>query len=50
MIAIKKIPTSPDLTFDVMVCGDEDAPLVLLLHGFADRSLCGVVRLELSLF
>ena len=36
MIAIKKIPTSPDLTFDVMVCGDEDAPLVLLLHGFAE--------------
>jgi pimeloyl-ACP methyl ester carboxylesterase len=36
MIAFKKITTSPDLTFDVMVCGAEDAPLVLLLHGFAE--------------
>ena len=35
MIAFKKIITSPDLTFDVMVCGAEDTPLVLLLHGFA---------------
>jgi pimeloyl-ACP methyl ester carboxylesterase len=36
MITLKKITTSPDLTFDVMVCGAEDAPLVLLLHGFAE--------------
>ena len=31
--------TSPDLTFDVMVCGAADAPLVLLLHGFAESFL-----------
>jgi pimeloyl-ACP methyl ester carboxylesterase len=36
MITFKKIATSPDLTFDVMTCGPEDAPLVLLLHGFAE--------------
>jgi pimeloyl-ACP methyl ester carboxylesterase len=36
MITLKKITTSPDLTFDVMACGDEDAPPVLLLHGFAE--------------
>jgi pimeloyl-ACP methyl ester carboxylesterase len=36
MISFKKVTTSPDLTFDVMVCGAEDAPLVLLLHGFAE--------------
>jgi pimeloyl-ACP methyl ester carboxylesterase len=39
MITFKKIATSPDLTFDVMVCGAEDAPLVLLLHGFAESFL-----------
>jgi pimeloyl-ACP methyl ester carboxylesterase len=31
-----KITTAPDLTFDVMISGAEDAPLVLLLHGFAE--------------
>ena len=36
MITLKKITMSPDLTFDVMVCGAEDAPVVLLLHGFAE--------------
>jgi pimeloyl-ACP methyl ester carboxylesterase len=36
MITFKKITTTPDLTFDVMICGAEDAPLVLLLHGFAE--------------
>jgi pimeloyl-ACP methyl ester carboxylesterase len=36
MITFKKITTFPDLTFDVMTCGAEDAPLVLLLHGFAE--------------
>jgi pimeloyl-ACP methyl ester carboxylesterase len=36
MITLEKINTSPDLTFDVMVCGAEDAPVVLLLHGFAE--------------
>jgi pimeloyl-ACP methyl ester carboxylesterase len=36
MIELKKIATAPDLTFDVMICGVEDGPLVLLLHGFAE--------------
>jgi pimeloyl-ACP methyl ester carboxylesterase len=36
MITCKKITKSPDLTFDVMICGAEDGPLVLLLHGFAE--------------
>ncbi len=36
MIEIKKITTAPGLTFDVMICGAEDGPLVLLLHGFAE--------------
>jgi pimeloyl-ACP methyl ester carboxylesterase len=33
---LNKITTSPDLTFDVMIGGTEDGPLVLLLHGFAE--------------
>jgi pimeloyl-ACP methyl ester carboxylesterase len=36
MITFKKIITSANLTFDVMICGSEDGPLVLLLHGFAE--------------
>jgi pimeloyl-ACP methyl ester carboxylesterase len=36
MITFKKITTAPDLTFDVMIGGAEDGPLVLLLHGFAE--------------
>jgi pimeloyl-ACP methyl ester carboxylesterase len=36
MITLRKITTSPDLTFDAMICGAEDGPLVLLLHGFAE--------------
>jgi pimeloyl-ACP methyl ester carboxylesterase len=36
MIHRKKISTAPNFTFDVMICGADDAPLVLLLHGFAE--------------
>jgi pimeloyl-ACP methyl ester carboxylesterase len=36
MTGLKKITTTAGLTFDVMVGGAEDAPLVLLLHGFAE--------------
>src|SRR5262245_16551383 len=32
----KKITTAPGLTFDVLTAGAADAPLVLLLHGFAE--------------
>src|SRR3984893_10761699 len=36
MIELKKTTAVPGLVFDVMVAGAEDAPLVLLLHGFAE--------------
>jgi pimeloyl-ACP methyl ester carboxylesterase len=36
MIELKKIATAPDLIFDVMTSGTLGAPLVLLLHGFAE--------------
>jgi pimeloyl-ACP methyl ester carboxylesterase len=36
MIEGKKIETGPGLVFDALVDGPEDAPLVLLLHGFAE--------------
>lgn len=36
MIHLNKITTARNLTFDVMSCGPEGAPLVLLLHGFAE--------------
>ena len=36
MIDLKQVATAPDLTFDVMVAGAEDGPLVLMLHGFAE--------------
>jgi pimeloyl-ACP methyl ester carboxylesterase len=35
-MALVKISAVPGLTFDVLVDGPEDAPLVLLLHGFAE--------------
>ncbi len=34
MITTRKIETSPGMVFDASVSGAEDAPLVLLLHGF----------------
>jgi pimeloyl-ACP methyl ester carboxylesterase len=36
MIDLKNMTIAPDLTFDVMIDGAEDRPLVLLLHGFAE--------------
>jgi pimeloyl-ACP methyl ester carboxylesterase len=36
MIEFKKVAEVPGLIFAVMVAGAEDAPLVLLLHGFAE--------------
>src|SRR5436309_6579828 len=36
MPSLSKITTSPALTFDALVAGRPDAPLVLLLHGFAE--------------
>jgi pimeloyl-ACP methyl ester carboxylesterase len=34
MIDTRRIETAPGLVFDVSVGGAEDAPLVLMLHGF----------------
>jgi pimeloyl-ACP methyl ester carboxylesterase len=40
MPALQKITIAPELTFDVLVAGDDGAPLVLLLHGFAESMHC----------
>jgi pimeloyl-ACP methyl ester carboxylesterase len=40
MPALQKIPIAPELTFDVLAAGDDGAPLVLLLHGFAESMHC----------
>src|SRR3954452_12680796 len=37
---IEKITTSPRLAFDALVAGATAAPLVLLLHGFAESMHC----------
>src|SRR5881628_567760 len=40
MPALEKITISPGLTFDALVSGEPGAPLVLLLHGFAESMHC----------
>jgi pimeloyl-ACP methyl ester carboxylesterase len=40
MIQFEQITIAPDLTFDALVAGDAGAPLVLLLHGFAESMHC----------
>src|SRR5262249_5655785 len=40
MPSLARIPTSCDLTFDALVAGEDGAPLVLLLHGFAESMHC----------
>ena len=40
MLTLCTIATSPSLTFDALVGGETDAPLVLLLHGFAESMHC----------
>jgi pimeloyl-ACP methyl ester carboxylesterase len=40
MSSITQIAISPTLTFDALTAGDESAPLVLLLHGFAESMQC----------
>jgi pimeloyl-ACP methyl ester carboxylesterase len=37
---LDKITTRPGLTFDALTSGETDAPLVLLLHGFAESMNC----------
>ncbi|HEY4921307.1 MAG TPA: alpha/beta hydrolase [Xanthobacteraceae bacterium] len=36
MSTLRQIETAPGLVFDVFMAGPDDAPLVLLLHGFAE--------------
>jgi pimeloyl-ACP methyl ester carboxylesterase len=40
MAALEKITLSPGLSFDVLTAGERGAPLVLLLHGFAESMHC----------
>ena len=40
MIPLEKITIAPALTFDALVAGGPGAPLVLLLHGFAESMHC----------
>jgi len=37
---LSQITISPDLTFDALTAGEPGAPLVLLLHGFAESMQC----------
>src|SRR4051794_31315724 len=40
MLSLTRITIAPGLTFDTLVAGATDAPLVLLLHGFAESMHC----------
>jgi len=40
MLSLTAITTSPALTFDALVAGEPGAPLVLLMHGFAESMHC----------
>src|SRR5438132_8390982 len=40
------ISISPHLTFDTIIAGPADAPLVLLLHGFAESMRCWDAQVE----
>ena len=40
MLSLTEITTAPALTFDALVAGEPGAPLVLLLHGFAESMQC----------
>ena len=40
MPELEKITIAPALTFDALTAGNPDAPLVLLLHGFAESMHC----------
>ena len=40
MPVLEQITTTPHLTFDALTSGEPGAPLVLLLHGFAESMHC----------
>ena len=46
MLTVTHITIAPGLTFDVLSAGEQDAPLVLLLHGFAESMHCWRAQME----
>jgi pimeloyl-ACP methyl ester carboxylesterase len=46
MTQFEQITIAPGLTFDALVAGDAGAPLVLLLHGFAESMHCWRAQVE----
>jgi pimeloyl-ACP methyl ester carboxylesterase len=46
MTRLEQITVAPHLTFDALVDGEMGAPLVLLLHGFAESMHCWRAQLE----
>ena len=46
MPSLEQITISPALTFDALVAGERGAPLVLLLHGFAESMHCWSAQVE----
>src|SRR5262245_1174389 len=46
MIEPRQFSISPTLTFDALAAGADGAPLVLLLHGFAESMHCWRAQLE----
>ena len=46
MASLAQITVSPALTFDALVAGEPGAPLVLLLHGFAELMHCWDAQVE----
>jgi pimeloyl-ACP methyl ester carboxylesterase len=43
---LSQITISPDLTFDALTAGEPGAPLVLLLHGFAESMQCWRLQVQ----
>jgi pimeloyl-ACP methyl ester carboxylesterase len=46
MPVLEQITLAPDLTFDVLTAGERGAPLVLLLHGFAESMHCWQAQMK----
>jgi pimeloyl-ACP methyl ester carboxylesterase len=46
MVELKQFSISPTLTFDALAAGEAGAPLVLLLHGFAESMHCWRAQVE----
>src|SRR6267378_3935371 len=46
MSHLEKISIAPHLAFDALVAGEAGAPLVLLLHGFAESMHCWRAQVE----